>query len=137
MAQCPGCNRFASLEPSDPEADVELDGLTVHATIRITCMSECCNEEMKEATLEPSQELDAKHFVGHVDAAGEPISEDHELEIEETDVESYERTSKRDKSFCARVGFAVRCICQERNAEPLYEGVFEEEVPSNEMEACS
>lgn len=61
MPKCPGCNKFAGIEEQDPELEREdvtfdyvegkLDSITVEIDIRIVNQSECCNDDMTEATL--------------------------------------------------------------------------------------
>lgn len=70
--RCSSCNKFTALEFQEPEEqsfdeDLQLtedEGTvvgSVSANIRIFRNSECCGEEMKEATLEISEEVTIEH----------------------------------------------------------------------------
>src|SRR3990167_5382934 len=96
MALCPSCNKFAALTFEEPEVEqeIQLDGTSVSATVRIVRNSEGCGEEMKEATLEMEQEIDVHAFDGHIDPDLEAI-EGHELEVDADDPEQIEEGGGR------------------------------------------
>lgn len=109
--KCPGCNKFAALEVQEPETD----DLDIDATGHVTCSarlvrsSECCGEEMKEATFDLETDVDID---GHEGDA-------HELSVEETSVDILEEGGGRyaKSYFGVRVGFRVRCSCDNFDAK--------------------
>lgn len=67
MSRCQNCNKFTALEMQDPDVesfDVEFDldaatgelSINASGTVRIVRTSECCGGEMKEASLELTEE---------------------------------------------------------------------------------
>lgn len=138
MANCPGCNKFAALEFQEPEIenDVTIDGTLVQAQVRIYRTSECCGEEMKEATLEMEEEIDPKTFAEHIDPETLKPLEGHDLAIENDDPEQVEEGGGRFKKsyFGASVEFRVRCSCQEENADPLYVGTLTDKISASGMD---
>lgn len=123
-AQCPGCNKFASLETNDPEVqsvEIDSDGM-IEGEVKIVRVSSCCNEEMKEANFEfqidPSDEI-AEHIESHTEAGTA-----YDLSVEEDGIEQTERMSpgvdKKGKLIPFRfrktfigfsANFTVNCSC--------------------------
>lgn len=137
-AQCPGCQKFCGLETDeDPDVELDLTGRTVVANIRLVRYSSCCNEEMKEANMEPEQEIDVEQLAGHVDEEGEAL-EDHDLEVEETSKEITERTEGKGRGtrtfHGVTVSFSITCSCQEKGAKAVYEGTISDECQASAME---
>jgi hypothetical protein len=124
MAQCPGCNKFASLDTQDPEVQsisIDKNG-TISGEVRIVRNSSCCGYEMKEANfsfeIEPTSEI-ADHIEAHEQEGTEYI-----LSVEEDGAELTENMSsgvdKKGKPIPYRfrktfIGFAatfmVNCNC--------------------------
>lgn len=97
-AQCPGCNKFPSLETEEPEVQsVDIDNETgeVTAEIRVYRTSACCGEEMKETTFSAEitapEEL-AEHIHDHQEAG-----EEYSLSVEEDTIESTEEMQTKDR----------------------------------------
>lgn len=135
MAQCPGCQKFSGLETDeDPECELEISGRTVQARIRLVRLSSCCNEEMKEANMEPEVEIDVDKLEGHVDEEGEAI-EGHDLSVEETSKEITERCEGKGRGLRTfhgvTVAFSVNCSCKD---EAVYEGSIEDECQASSMD---
>ena len=146
MARCSSCNKFVSMEMSDPEVDlndIEIDynddgtGTgTISGTVRIVRACAECGDELRDATLElmhgfklpPKGEaikVDGKEF-----EAGEA---EHEFEVEEGDVNPIDGNGRRAR-FGAEVCFMVKCTC---GCEFEYEGSMQDEVAASEMNELS
>jgi hypothetical protein len=122
---CPSCNKFAALEMQDPEVnslEVDEDG-QVTAEVRIARNSECCGDEMKEATLSLESE------------EGRPNGcrcEPAELTVDEDSCEpTDEGGSRYQKSyFGASLECTVTCqICKKTKAVTM-----SDKVAASEME---
>lgn len=101
--RCPDCQKFVSLEFADPEVDsLEVGDGAVSCTVRIVRNCGECGQELKEATLELSHDID------HDTEKGK-----HTLEVEETGVDQIEEGGGRYKKsyFGASVSFKVECSC--------------------------
>ena len=136
MASCPSCNKFAALEMQDPEMEnLEINGTIVSCSVRIVRSSECCGDEIKEATLEMEEEIDPSTFEGHLDDKHEPL-EGHELEVEEKSVDQLEEGGGRYKKsyFGAEVTYSVSCACQKAGEPPLHEGTLSDKVAASHMD---
>lgn len=137
MSRCQNCNKFTALNFEEPEeAELSLDGTTINASVRIVRTSECCGDEMKEATLEMSDELPDSALDGHVNANGEPLDDDHELEVECDGVDQVEEGGGRfaKSYFGATVHYSVRCSCQKDGTEPLHTGSMTDKVAASHMD---
>jgi len=132
MARCAECNKFVSYDQADPEVDnLEIEGNTVSATIRIVNNCDQCGTELREATLEPTIEVEIPDE--HIDEGkewcetckepqwvlpdGTHKCREHLLTVEE---ENSERTDRQEgkgryaKTFYgATVFFSVGCSCGE------------------------
>lgn len=57
--RCPSCNKFATYNTSnEPEIEVQIEGSVLSGTARIVLTSECCEEELKEATFDIEKDLE-------------------------------------------------------------------------------
>jgi hypothetical protein len=58
--RCPGCNKFPAYQAEDPEVEtLEVDDEgNVTGTVHLTVVSECCNETMREASLDIATQVD-------------------------------------------------------------------------------
>lgn len=145
--RCPGCDKFASLESADPEVEIQIsqdkNGAMVSATVRIVRTSECCGEEMKEATFEPSAEIAAELLKDHFNPeTGEPLTEDCELEIDDgEDAENTERTEGKGRGLKSFYGFqlhwSVKCGCGRDDGKTLAEGTFTDDIQASHMDELS
>lgn len=144
MAQCPGCNKFASLDTQDPEVqsvDIDQNG-TISGEVRIVRTSSCCGQEMKEANfefeIEPTSEI-ADHIDVH-DQEGTKYA----LSVEEDGIEQTERMSpgidKKGKPIPYRfrktyIGFAatfmVNCDCDKAFTTSVQ---YDEDMAASEFE---
>lgn len=137
--QCPSCNKLPALAMVEPEAEVEIEGTTVRATVRIVRNSECCGEEMKEASFEPSEEIDPELLKDHFDPkTGEPLTEDCELELDADDAEATERSEgigRGRKSFYGfELHWTVSCACGRDGGKTLAEGTFSDDIQASHMD---
>jgi hypothetical protein len=103
--RCPNCNKFVSLDFSEPEVEnisVSDDG-SVTAEVRIVRTCADCGDELKTASLSLEVQVDV----------GDHSGEGHELEVEEDALEQIEEGGGRYKKsyFGARVDFTVSCSC--------------------------
>lgn len=137
--RCPDCQKFVSLEFQDPEVEsIEIEGLTVTAMVRIVRVCAECSQEMKEATLEMSAELDASEFADHWDEEkGEP-REGCELTVEECGADQIEEGGGRYKKsyFGAEVSYEVYCECSKsgEKSKLVHEGTLSDKVPASAMD---
>ncbi len=106
--RCPDCNKFVSLDLQDPEVEIELEGESVKASVRIVRACAECGTALKEATLEMEDTFEGPD---PEDAQGE--DKEHDLEVEETGVDSIEEGGGRyAKSYYgASVDYSVTCSC--------------------------
>lgn len=105
MANCPGCNKFASLNTdNEPEFSTSLETQAdptngnkpyadLSGTIRIVLTSECCGDEMREANFDVT--VDGIELEKHQDCACEGDSWWEEAEVVE---ESGEMTDRQESS---------------------------------------
>jgi hypothetical protein len=142
--RCPDCNKFVSLEMSDPEIDGELavdeDGhVTGEVHITRTC-ADCCTA-LKEAQLSlegdvtgvASTDLGA-HLAAHQEAADNKKElEWWELSVENDGVDPIEETGGRFKKsyFGATVSFTIKCSC---SAGFAVSGTMEGKIAAGEMD---
>ncbi len=156
--RCPDCNKFVSMEVSDPEVDtleVDTDG-TVNITVRIVRTCAECGTELKEATLEFSTQDYTQIVEDHIkefhperpkvpEGEGEveveaPEGEEKvyadevELDISEEGVEALEETEKRVSYFGAEVQFCIKC---ESCNKDITDGAAHDRVAASEMEELS
>lgn len=151
--RCPDCNKFVSLELQDPE-DVELEveseivggmlALSVSMTARIVRNCAECGTELKEANIEPSEEVEVEAHtlikcMRRVSADGvEPevfewLDDKHgDPTIEDTEIEQVEEGGGRyaKSYFGASVTYAVTCKC----GETLHSGEISDKVAANAMD---
>jgi hypothetical protein len=126
--RCPDCQKFVSLEFQDPEVDgLEIADSTVSCTVRLVRNCGECGQEMKEANLELSTEIEVPE--GH-------SGKGHELEVEETSVDQIEEGGGRFKKsyFGATVSFAVKCSCQPASSKPLLSGEMSDKIQASGMD---
>lgn len=137
--RCPGCDKFCSLTFEDPEIEsgLDYDSGTVQAVVRIVRNSECCGDEMKEATFEFSQEVSGPALADHVNAEGVEL-EGHEIEVEHDDPDQLEEGGGRyaKSYFGVSINYRVRCACQDKGAPPLFEGTLEDKIAASHMDEC-
>jgi len=143
--RCSSCGKLCALNTEDPEVDfdsisADARGILVKANVTLTRVSECCGDEVKQATFEPEEPITWDKLDGiekHYNLeTGEPLSDDHELDIDEGDIQATERSEGKGrglKSFYGfEVGFVVRCSCN--SSEALYEGSFEDDMQASHFE---
>ena len=85
--RCPDCNKFVSFDTdNDPEVDsVDYQSGEVTASVRIVNVCAECGTEMKEATLELSEDVS--------DVVDEHVRACHELNAEGEDISGHEITA--------------------------------------------
>ena len=136
MSRCPDCQKFVSLEMSDPEVEsceIDIDGV-ITATVRIVRVCTECGNEMKEATLE----MEYTPNEDEVKIVEEHQGDAHELTVEDGyEVENLEQSGGRyAKSFFgATLSVSVRCSCQTGKViEPLFTVEIEDKVSASSMD---
>lgn len=131
--RCPDCNKFVSMEFSDPEVssiEVSEDGeVTASVTITRTCAD--CGNDLKTAELEMAVDL-GKECEEHVNEAGQDV---HDLDVEQGDVNQIEKGGGRyaKSYFGAEVCFTITCKC-DKTFE--VEGTMSDEIAASMMEEC-
>lgn len=148
--KCPSCNKFSALEFQEPEEESfdedlllaqdtgEVNG-SMSATVRIIRNSECCGEEMKEATLEMSEEVTIdhdkleEHLVKKEDGSW-TWKEGCELTVDHEDPEQVEEGGGRyaKSYFGARIAYKVTCECGK--GDELHEGTLEDKIAASSMD---
>jgi hypothetical protein len=137
MMNCPGCNKFAALNFEDPEVQgLEVEGLgegrfNVTAEVRIYRTSECCGEEMKEATLNMEAEIDLNENEAYCKLRKKQGGDDLEVEVEEVACNQIEEGGGRyQKSyFGAEIEFELKC-----GNTVLEQGSMSDKVPASGMD---
>ena len=90
---CPGCNKFPAYDTSaEPELDLDLDGGEVTGSARIVLTSECCGEELKEATFDVSINL-ASQLEEEIRAV-EGLPDDAEIDLNDYELDFSEDGSE-------------------------------------------
>ncbi len=115
--KCPGCNKFAAQEQGDPEIEEATidDKGHVEVSVRIVVLSECCNEELKEATLAMEGDLPKEAVEAHTGEACEL-----EVEAEAASADKYEGKGRGARHFYgADVTVAASCACGKNDFAPL------------------
>jgi hypothetical protein len=131
--RCPDCNKFVSMEFSEPDvSDIQVseDGeVTASVTLTRTCVD--CGSDLKTAELELTCDM-GKECEDHVNAEGQDI---HDLTVEQDDVNQIEEGGGRyaKSYFGAEVCFTITCKC-DRKFE--VDGAMSDKVAASEMEEC-
>lgn len=128
--RCGSCEKFVSMDMGDPEIStdltIEINGNTasVEGGVRIVRVCADCGDELKEAELELSTD---------VEIPAEHIGEGHDIDIEQTEIDTIEESGGRyaKSYFGAQVHFHVTCSCQK---EPIVEGSFSDKVAASGMD---
>ena len=128
--RCPECNKFVSMDMSDPELEGELEFdpemQVVTGTVHIERACQECGTPLKEGQLEMSGELigeDEVRMDDHLKAHAQH-AEAHggdspgEFEVEEDGIEPLEEGGGRYKKsfFGATVQFTIKCSCDDNFA---------------------
>jgi hypothetical protein len=133
--RCPDCNKFVSLEMSEPEINEDLDSNDegeITGSVRIVRTCAECGTELKEATLELkgdiSEELPEKPTVA--EGATAPT---YEVTIEVDGTEALEEGGGRYKKsfFGAEISFTATCSW---DPEWKYDGTVSEKIAASHME---
>ncbi len=141
--RCPDCNKFASMDFSDPEleGDIDVDVVyeknaagvgvgsgTVKCEVHLTRVCADCGTDLKEANLELEAEFDPP-------PPNDDPDTEHDFEATETDVsgtERYEGKGRGLKSFFgAEVSFTVKCSC---GCGFEHEGTMTDEIQASHMD---
>jgi hypothetical protein len=157
---CPSCNKFAANDTStDPELNLDVENGIVTGDARIVITSECCGDELKEATFEVEIDLEDK-FEDAIREL-EELADDAEVNLDDW---SFEITSESadwiDRSETEKVrilkdGTEKRTPIPYRYQKHFYgvsvevevtatkgdkavtaSGTFEDEVPAGSMDEC-
>lgn len=102
--RCDSCGKFASLENAEPESQsLEIDEGTI--TYQVRCIRICtdCGDELKEAYIDGSHDIDIKEHDG----------EGHDLEVTEESIESTERYEGKGRFTKSFYGFemSIEVVC--------------------------
>ena len=108
MPRCPDCNKFVSVEMSDPEIDSsEVNDNTIQGVVHLTKTCAECSTELEEAY--PEFEIEVEEQEGH--KQGENCSWTIESEEAETNERS-EGSGRYMKMFYgATLTFSLQCEC--------------------------
>ncbi len=112
MPRCPDCNKFVSVEMSDPELDdleVDPEG-NITGTVRLIQTCADCGAELAEANIEVSESVEFTHAEGCKEESG--------LEIENAEATSEDRFEGKG-----------------RGARHFYQAVIQGEVVCPDCEA--
>lgn len=129
----PDCNKFASMEMGDPEADsVDFDGEgTISANVRIHRDCTDCGTELKEASFDAEITLDE----GQLAWVKEHSGEGHSIDCEEMGCEATERTTGSNRGLESFYGFSLvvqlTCSCK---GDPSPEITLEDDVQASHMD---
>lgn len=119
------------MELQDPELqteDFDSDTGSFSIEARIVRNSECCGDELKEATF---------NFEGQVpdETMNKHKGEGHDLSMECTVDPIEEGGGRYAKSFFGvSVCVEIECSCQKSGDEPVYTEVFDDKVAASAME---
>ena len=115
MPRCPDCNKFVSIEMSDPEIDSsEVNDSVIQGTVHLTKTCAECSTELAEAY--PEFEIDIQEHVPEGKGEEEhDMKEDCEWSIESEEAENSEKTEGKGRYaktfYGAGLTFAVKCSC--------------------------
>jgi hypothetical protein len=126
--QCPSCNKLAGLDTEVDDVSLELDGTSITGTVHVIRRSQCCSEDMKEATFD----VDINLLDSNADLE-EHKEEGHELEAEFDEGEVTESGGGRYKKNLIgfKVEYTVKCSCQKEGEEPLVTGTAEDNMAAS------
>jgi hypothetical protein len=143
--RCPDCNKFVSMDFSDPELEGELEFdpemQTVTGTVRLERTCSECSTTLKEGQLEMEGSLEgeeAAKLEAHLEAhrkraeshgGDEPAT----FEVEEDGIDPIEEGGGRYKKsfFGATVHFTVKCSCDDSFAAS---GSMDDKMQASAME---
>lgn len=131
--RCDQCNKFAAYDDStEPEVEIDLsDDGSFSGQVRIVLTHDECGQELKEASFD---------FEGEVpeEILNEHKGEDHSLDLEADGGELSSRSEGRGRSAKTFYGYDVsvdlRCDCQDRGAEPLWNKAFADDIQASHMD---
>lgn len=131
--RCDQCNKFAAYDDStEPEVQVDLsnDG-SFSGQVRIVLTHDECGQELKEASFDFEGEVPEEILNAHK-------GDGHSLDL---DTDAGELTSRGEGSgrymktfYGYDVSLDLRCDCQERNAEPLWQATFADDTQASHMD---
>jgi len=144
--RCPDCNKFASMEFAEPEVEtleIDDDG-HISCTVRLTRTCAECGTELKEGTLEFTNEDHVKTVEDHIEEChperpkdeadveeGKVYADEVCLEISEDGVDPIEEGTRKKMSFGAEVSFTITCDGCKKD---LVEGRIGDKMLASDME---
>ena len=137
--RCPDCNKFVSMEMSEPELEGELDfdpetqAVTGSVRIERTCAE--CGTLLKEGQLEMEVELvgeDAAMMAAHL-KLHEKGPDQEVFEVHDVGLDTIEEEGGRFKKsyYGATVHFNITCSCDKNFA---VSGSMEDKMPASAMD---
>lgn len=128
--KCPGCSKFAPQEAQVEvdHAEISSDG-HIQVDVRIVLVSECCQAEMKEATLTVEADLSPDAVAAHA-APGCLL----DVEAEAEPSERFEGKGRGIRHFYgADVTVAASCGCGKNDFTPIE---LHDDIQSSHMDDC-
>ena len=135
--RCPDCNKFVSMEMSEPELESELEfdpeiG-TILGTVRIERTCAECGTLLKEGQLEMEGELvgeDAAMMEAHLKLHKK--GPDQEVfEVHDVGLDAIEEGSRKKSFYGAVVHFTIECSCDKNFA---VSGSMEDKMAASDMD---
>jgi hypothetical protein len=149
IMRCPSCNKFATYSlDGEPEVDLDADDVTVECQITGTCRivltSECCGDDLKEASMDIDQtcyvtrEADCKCDLTDtltVESSGAVITERRETSMTKTLKDGTVRVRQipyryQKQYYGATVDLTVTCACGKTVANVQWS----DDVPASGMD---
>lgn len=139
MARCSSCYKMCALDMAEPEVEIDIDeDGTVTGTVRIVCTSQCCGDEVKEATFDVEVSPEGEHAAIIEHHIGKDRSESCELSVQDNGSENTERQEGKGRGLRtfrgACVQYEVTCACLKGDAAPLWEAEWSDEIQASSMD---
>lgn len=129
--RCPDCNKFVSMEPGDPEAELHLDDGQVIGTVRIVMNCAECNTELKESNFDIELDVPEEILKAH-------SGEGHELDLDESDFENIDKSEGKGRYrktyYGAHGDISLCCSC--RPGDQIVNLEFNDYVQASNMDEC-
>lgn len=114
--RCQSCGKLCGLNFEEPEENgAEVSGAEVSIDVRIYRTSECCGDEIKEATFNDSQEIAVDDDTAKTCGKESGEKEGHDWEAEVTSIEGTERSEGKGRGLRSFFGYQaeieVKCSC--------------------------
>jgi len=131
--RCDQCNKFAAYDDStEPEVEIDLnDDGSYSGQVRIVLTHDECGQELKEASFNFDGEIPEEIVKTH-------MGDGHSLKLEADNGELTNRGEGKGRYMKTFYGYDValdlRCDCQERGAESLWQGNHADDIQAAYMD---